>query len=92
MSLKRYRLDELYNIAYETNRKEKQMNDNMGCLFLIIIFAIAIGMAYGADYLECSATAKTLEYQSEYNPFTGCVLTKPNGKKVLLKQLRDYGE
>lgn len=41
---------------------------------------------------ECSATAKTLEYESEYHLFTGCVLTKPTGKKVLLKQLRDYGE
>lgn len=68
------------------------MNDNRDYLLLIIIIAIIIGISYGADYLECSATAKTLEYQSEYNPFTGCVLTKSNGKKVLLKQLRDYGE
>lgn len=68
------------------------MNDNRDYLLLIIIIAIIIGISYGADYLECSATAKTLEYQSEYHPFTGCVLTKPNGKKVLLKQLRDYGE
>lgn len=68
------------------------MNDNISGLFLIIIVAIAIGITYGVDYLECSATAKTLEYQSEYHPFTGCVLTKPNGKKVLLEQLRDYGE
>lgn len=68
------------------------MNDNRDYLLLIIIIAIVIGISYGADYLECSATAKTLEYQSEYHPFTGCVLTKPNGKKVLLKQLRDYGE
>jgi hypothetical protein len=68
------------------------MNDNTDYLLLIIIVAIIIGIIYGADYLQCSATAKTLEYQSEYNPFTGCVLTKPNGKKVLLKQLRDYGE
>lgn len=68
------------------------MNDNIGCLSLIIIVAIVIGITYGADYLECSAAAKILEYQSEYNPFIGCVLIKPNGKKVLLKQLRDYGE
>ena len=68
------------------------MNDNRDYLLLIIIIAIIIGISYGADCLECSATAKILEYQSEYNPFTGCVLTKPNGKKVLLKQLRDYGE
>ena len=68
------------------------MNDNTDYLLLIIIVAIVIGITYGADYLQCSATAKTLEYQSEYHPFTGCVLTKPNGKKVLLKQLRDYGE
>lgn len=68
------------------------MNDNRDYLLLIIIIAIVIGISYGADYLECSATAKTLEYQSEYHPFTGCILTKPNGKKVLLKQLRDYGE
>lgn len=68
------------------------MNDNISGLFLIIIVAIAIGITYGADYLKCSATAKILEYPSKYNPFTGCVLTKPNGKKVLLQQLRDYGE
>lgn len=68
------------------------MNEHIDYLLLIIIVAIVIGISYGTDYIECSATAKTLEYQSEYNPFTGCVLTKPNGKKVLLKQLRDYGE
>lgn len=68
------------------------MNDHIEFLLVIIILAIVIGITYGGDYLECSVTAKTLEYQSEYNPFTGCVLTKPNGKKVLLKQLRDYGE
>lgn len=99
MSLKRYGLDELYNIAYETNRKEKQMQMySVPPEFGYIVFAlfIILCLSIGADYIphkiECSQTAKALNYNSKYTYFTGCVLTKPNGKRILLKQLRDYGE
>lgn len=99
MPIKRYRLDELYNIAYETNRKDKQMQmysepPEFGYIVfaLFIILCLLIGADYIPHKIECSQTAKALNYNSKYTYFTGCVLTKPNGKKVLLKQLRDYGE
>lgn len=99
MPIKRYRLDELYNIAYETNRKDKQMQmysepPEFGYIVfaLFIILCLSIGADYIPHKIECSQTAKALNYNSKYTYFTGCVLTKPNGKKVLLKQLRDYGE
>ena len=99
MPIKRYRLDELYNIAYETNRKDKQMqmySEPPEFGYIVFILFIILCLSIGADYIphkiECSQTAKALSYKSKYTYFTGCVLTKPNGKKVLLKQLRDYGE
>lgn len=94
MSLKRYGLDELYNIAYETNRKGNKMKSNTAlCIIIPIFFTILIiGLSYAHDKIECSQAAEAFNYKAKYFPYIGCVLTKPNGKKVLLKQLRDYGE
>ncbi len=94
MSLKRYGLDELYNIAYESNRKENKMKSNVPLYIIIpiLITILMIGLSYAHDKIECSQTAKALNYKSKYFYFSGCVLIKPNGKRILLKQLRDYGE
>ncbi len=68
----------------------------IGCLAAIITIFIFICMPCGLDYgfkkIQCTRTAKVLNYKSEYNYVTGCILEKPNGKKILLEQLRDYGE
>lgn len=45
-----------------------------------------------ADKIQCNEQAKVLNYQCEYHILTGCVLVKENGKKILLKQLRNWEE
>jgi len=69
------------------------MKCNEGCftiIFIIIIFTFIILFNYAADLISCNAKANSLGYKCEYHIFSGCVLTKPNGKKVLLEQLRDF--
>ena len=66
------------------------MND--GC-FTFIFFAIFIALAVGFEAVtgitQCSATGNALGYKTEWHYFTGCIVTKPDGSKVLLKQMRD---
>ena len=61
-------------------------------VFIIIFFAFTIGISYFMGNQRCYATANALGYKCEFHYFTGCVLEKPNGKKVLLKQLREFAE
>ena len=63
-----------------------------GCLTIIfstIIIAACVGLAAIADSTECHETGKALNYQTEWHYWAGCVVTKPDGSKVLLKQMRD---
>ena len=69
------------------------MNRNEGCfiiIFLVTIIMLALAFDYITGLISCNAKASALGYKCEYNLFSGCVLTKPNGKKVLLEQLRDF--
>ena len=52
--------------------------------------SLRIRRSYQYEKFECSAKAKTLGYKCEYSFIIGCVLEKPNGKKMLLEQLRDF--
>ena len=65
---------------------------NEGCL-TIIFFAIFIALAVGFEAVtgmaQCAATGNALGYKTEWHYFTGCIVTKPDGSKVLLKQMRD---
>ena len=67
------------------------MRDNfITSLFLIFFILGTIGFVYIIAKIECSSKANALGYKSNYAFFQGCVLEKPNGKKVLLQQLRDF--
>lgn len=67
------------------------MNDGcFGPVLFIIFVCGAFIFYYTTDTIECSAKANALGYKHEYHIFTGCVLEKPDGKKVLLQQLRDF--
>ena len=70
------------------------MDEDLAGLLLgvIIIFSLIIFGAYQIDKMECKAKANAIGYKCEYAILQGCVLEKPNGKKVLLQQLRDIGE
>ena len=63
-----------------------------GVIFFACMLALTAGMSYFMGKTECNAKANVLGYKHEYHYWTGCVLEKPDGKKVLLKQLRDYND
>ena len=67
-------------------------NDNLGCLVTIIVLLGFVLFGYTMNHKECEAKANALGYKYDFKYFQGCVLEKPNGKKVLLQQLRDYNE
>lgn len=58
----------------------------------LIILGIGVVSSYRVEYLQCAAQATALNYKYEYGYYTGCVVTSPNGKKMLLKYLRNYVE
>ncbi len=62
----------------------------LGCLILIIILLGVYGLNYGTEELRCSKKADALGYTHDYKLWQGCVLIKPDGKRVLLEQLRDF--
>ena len=57
---------------------------------IVIVFGTYFGVIYVIGKNSCTAKANALGYKSSYRIFAGCVLEKPDGKKVLLEQLRDF--
>lgn len=71
--------------------------DGMIIIFtMLALFAITIGaitvVSKEVDRMVCKAKAKAINCECEYNYLTGCVLIKPNGDRVLLEQLRGFGD
>lgn len=64
--------------------------DSIYFLWFIVLMVILFAGNYLAAETRCTAKAEALGYMSDYKLFQGCVLEKPNGKKVLLEQLRDF--
>lgn len=48
-----------------------------------------LGISASTDIARCSAIGNALGYKTEWHYFTGCIVTKSDGSKVLLKQMRD---
>lgn len=67
-------------------------NELCGVLIFIILITALFGLDYTVSNMKCHAKAEALGYQCDYRPMQGCVLIKPNGKKILLEQLREYAE
>ena len=64
--------------------------DTIGCLVCLIGFIVVCGLTFGVNNQRCAAKATALGYEHDFKVFQGCVLIKPDGKKVLLEQLRDF--
>ena len=64
-------------------------NSNFFIVFIVVMVILFAGNYLAAE-TRCTAKAEALGYMSDYKFFQGCVLEKPNGKKVLLEQLRDF--
>ena len=57
---------------------------------LIIVVSLCIGLAYFFEKAECEAKAKVLGYKCDFALMQGCALIKPDGKVILLEQLREF--
>ena len=57
---------------------------------LIIVVSLCIGLAYFFGKAECEAKAKVLGYKCDFGIFQGCALIKPDGKVILIEQLREF--
>lgn len=64
------------------------MNDETHVILVVIIICLLIG--FGEPIITCHSKAAALGYKCSYGLFSGCVLEKADGKKVLLEQLRDF--
>ena len=65
---------------------------NEGCMtviFLGIVLILMIGTSCTMEHIQCLQTGRALNYKTEWHYWTGCIVTKPDGNKVLLKQMRD---
>lgn len=68
----------------------KDTGSEIGCFAFVLLLTIIMGVSYLVNKTECHLKADALGYKSTFAPLQGCVLEKPNGKKVLLEQLRDF--
>lgn len=69
------------------------MSDNfIQILSILLIFSILLVFMYLTNKFQCQKTAKTLGYVSSYEYMVGCVIHKPDGSKILLKQMREINE
>ena len=59
-------------------------------LIIIIFFIVIIGGACMSNSFQCSEVGKELNYKTQWHFWTGCIVEKPDGSKVLLKQMRDF--
>lgn len=57
---------------------------------IIIVLILSLGLVYAISQKNCTAKANALGYNCDYALFQGCVLIKPDGKRILLEQLREY--
>ena len=62
-----------------------------GLVAFILVTVFFFSIAFGIDKISGEQVAKRLGYKSEYSIFTGTILEKPNGEKILLDKLR-YNE
>lgn len=61
-------------------------------LVVIVILTGIIYLTYFTDKKSCQAICTELGYKYSYGYWQGCIVEKSNGKKVRLKQIRDFDE
>ena len=72
------------------------MTDFIEDVIWLIVTALILAVplftiAYFMDKISCESTARALSFTPHYSIFTGCVVEKPNGTRVLLDQIRNVG-
>ncbi len=70
------------------------LSDLITVILSLIVAVVIVGifalLGFGAGSFSCAQTGKALNLQANYKFFAGCVITKKDGTKVLLEQLRDF--
>ena len=61
----------------------------MTFMILVILIMMSVGLSSATDSFRCYSVGKTLNYKTEWHYWTGCVVEKPDGGRVLLRQMRD---
>lgn len=61
-------------------------------IFISLFGCICAFMEAVVGSIECYQKGQILNYKTEWHYWTGCVVCKSNGEKVLLKQIRDFNE
>lgn len=59
-------------------------------IFVSLFGGICIFMEAVVGSIECHQKGQVLNYKTEWHYWTGCIVCKSNGEKVLLKQMRDF--
>ena len=58
-------------------------------LIILGVIIMSVGLSSATDSFRCYSIGKTLNYKTEWHCWTGCVVEKPDGSRVLLRQTRD---
>lgn len=61
-------------------------------LVFIVVLTGIIYLAYFMNKKSCTAICTELGYKYSYGYWQGCIVEKPNGKKIRLEQIRDFDE
>ena len=68
------------------------INDMTWLIVNVLPVAVPVfTIGYFMDKISCEATATALSFTPHYSAFTGCVVEKSNGTRVLLDQIRNIG-
>ena len=83
----------VYNDKVILKQKEAYMSDFIEFAICLIVTTLILvvpifTIVYFMDKISCEATARALSFTPHYSIFTGCVVEKPNGNRVLLDQFR----
>lgn len=66
------------------------MSETKLAVIIGVLVCLLIATMHTIDKTKCTYKAKALGYQCHYGMLEGCVLIKPDGKRILLEQLRDF--
>ena len=58
---------------------------------ILVVAVPVLTIGYFVDKISCEATARALSFTPHYSIFTGRVVEKPNGKRVLFDRIRNVG-
>ena len=67
------------------------MSNDFAFTLVIVALFLIISLSFSCitEIFNCSQAGKYLDQRTEWHLGVGCVVEKPDGSKVLLRQMRD---